>query len=155
MLEISVKKKAALFLYYFLSWTWGLPMSLTGAAVLFVLRLCGKRIRRFGLCFYAEIGKDWGGLELGMFFLKDTSPHRHIYLHEAGHSIQNICYGPLMPFLITLPSAARYWYREIRRRRGITPATRYEDIWFEAQATRWGYRCFAGSLPPSSPATKK
>lgn len=130
------------FLFYILSLTWGLPLTVCGAVVLGILRLCGVPIRRFGLCFYAEIGRHWGGLELGMFFLKDTASGLHVCLHESGHSIQNILFGPLMPLLVSIPSAVRYWCREFRRRKGKPMIGRYEDIWFEAQATAWGYRFF-------------
>ena len=129
-------------LFYFLSWTWGLPMTLCGAVIFLILRLRGCRARRFGLCFYMEIGEFWGGLELGMFFVKDRGSPRHVCLHEAGHAVQNIRFGPLMPFLVSIPSAVRYWYREIARRRGKKLHGQYEDIWFEAQATALGYRYF-------------
>lgn len=134
-------------LFYILSWTWGLPMSLCGAVVLTVLRLRGRPIHRFELCLYAEIGEFWGGLELGMFFLKDTRSGDHVRLHESGHAVQNILFGPLMPFLVSIPSAVRYWYREIRRRKGMPLRGRYEDIWFEAQATSLGYRFFLPERP--------
>lgn len=134
-------------LFYILSWTWGLPLSLCGAVILGILRLRGVPIRRFGLCRYAEIGHFWGGLELGMFFLKDTSSGVHVCLHESGHAIQNILLGPFMPLIVSIPSAIRYWYREIRRRRGKPLRGRYEDIWFEAHATALGYRFFQPELP--------
>lgn len=44
-----------------------------------------------------------------------------------------------MLFVITIPSAIRYWYRELKyHRKGLVPPTMYDDIWFEGQATRWG-----------------
>ncbi|MBO5712210.1 MAG: hypothetical protein J6R47_05160 [Acholeplasmatales bacterium] len=44
-----------------------------------------------------------------------------------------------MPFVICIPSALRYWYRELRyNRKGITPPTKYDDIWFEDEATKLG-----------------
>ena len=32
--------------------------------------------------------------------------------HEGGHGIQNIIFGVLMPFLVSIPSFIRYWYRK-------------------------------------------
>lgn len=32
--------------------------------------------------------------------------------HEYGHGIQHLWWGPLFPFVIGIPSAARYWLRE-------------------------------------------
>ena len=58
--------------------------------------------------------------------------------HEYGHSIQNLWWGWLMPFVICIPSAVRYWYREIRYAIGKPPKTKYDDIWFEGQATKLG-----------------
>lgn len=132
-------------LYYVLSLTWGLPMTLCGALTIGIVRLRGCPVHRFGPCFYAEIGENWGGVELGMFFLKDKTPSAHICLHEAGHSLQNIVYGPFMPFLVSIPSALRYHIRRVAIRRGHRPRRGYEDIWFEKQATAWGKACF-GSL---------
>jgi hypothetical protein len=43
-----------------------------------------------------------------------------------------------MLFVITIPSAIRYWYREIRARKGLKNETGYDDIWFEGDATRRG-----------------
>ncbi len=129
-------------LYYVLSLTWGLPMTLCGALAVGILRLCAYPVQRFGPCLYIEIGEHWGGVELGMFFLKDKTPSAHICLHEAGHSLQNIVYGPLMPFLVSIPSALRYHIRRIAIRRGYRPRRGYEDIWFEKQATVWGTKYF-------------
>lgn len=46
-----------------------------------------------------------------------------------------------MWFVITIPSIIRYWYRELKyNKKGLTPPTEYDDIWFEGQATKWGYK---------------
>jgi hypothetical protein len=40
---------------------------------------------------------------------------------------------------VCIPSAIRYWYRELKYlRNGLTPPTAYDDAWFEGQATRVG-----------------
>jgi len=138
-----VKKSISYTLFYALSWSWGLPMTLCGAVIIGILRLRGTPLRRFGPCFYAEIGEGWGGLELGMFFLKDNAPSPHICLHEAGHAVQNILFGPLMPLIVSIPSAVRYHLRAYAQRRGEPLRGMYEDIWFEAQATALGRRYFS------------
>ena len=145
-------KRIPIPLFYFLSWTWGLPMTFCGFLVFVILRIFGIPIKRFGPCLYAEIGHHWGGLELGMFFLKDSNSGAHICVHESGHAIQNILFGPLMPFLVSIPSAARYWYREWRDRRKLPLRGRYEDIWFESQATAFGYRFFSSCIPHKNPS---
>ena len=64
-------------LFYLLSFTWGLPLTLVGCVVAIVLLITGHKPKKWGYCYYFEIGKNWGGLELGPFFLvnKDASNH--------------------------------------------------------------------------------
>lgn len=126
-------------LYYVLNLTWGLPMTLLGAIVAIVLLIIGKKPKRHGGCWYFNVGKSWGGCELGLFFLTDSQDNDSVKTHEFGHSIQNARFGLLMPFIVCIPSAVRYWYRELWfYRRGRRPKTAYDDIWFEGQATRLG-----------------
>ena len=132
--------------FYLLSLTWGLPMTLAGAVVVGIAALFGKRVRRFGPCFYAEIGVNWGGVELGMFFVKDAAPSDRIRLHEAGHSVQNIRFGFLMPFIVSIPSALRYWYRRFAAFRWVKNLPPYIAIWFERQADELGARYFSRFL---------
>lgn len=113
-------------------------MTLIGALVTGVLMIFGKRPYRYGPCVYVEVGEGWGGLELGMFFIVGKEPTMYICDHEVGHALQNCYWGPLMPFVICIPSAIRYWYRVIRARLDNPCKTRYDDIWFEEQATVWG-----------------
>ena len=127
-------------LFYILSWTWGLPMTLIGAIVTGIFMIFGKKPKRWGPCIYTEVGKDWGGLELGMFFLTDNTSYASTKCHEVGHAIQNCYWGPFMLFVIGIPSAIRYWYRRIRTALDYANTTRYDDIWFEGQATTWGAR---------------
>ena len=49
-------------------------------------------------------------------------------------------FGP-SEILIQLASAIRYWYRELKYyRKGLRPPKEYDSIWFEGQATRFGYK---------------
>lgn len=124
--------------FWILSFTWGLPMTLIGMIALLVLMAAGKKPKQFAYCYHIEVGKGWGGVSLGPVILTSANPSVDTLLHEHGHSLQNCCFGPLMPFLIGIPSMARYWYREIRRKMGKPCTTDYDSIWFEAQATEWG-----------------
>lgn len=131
------------FLYYFLSFTWGLPLTLIGCIVAFILTIAGKKSNKFGPTRYFSVGKNWGGLEMGVFFITDSTASYRIRCHEFGHSLQNCIWGPLMIFVICIPSSIRYWYRELRyERRGLNPPTKYDDIWFEGQATKWGTQAY-------------
>ena len=124
--------------FYILSWTWGLPMTLIGAIAVLILKLSGKEVKRWGYCYYVEVGKHWGGVNLGMFFMVNTNPATHAKNHEHGHAIQNCYWGWLMPFVICIPSVTRYWYRLIRHKLGYKVTTDYDDIWFEREATELG-----------------
>ena len=131
--------KFKIFMFYFLSFTWGLPFTLFGLIVALILRVLGHRSKKFALVRFFEIGENWGGLELGLFFVCNKRPTFRIRCHEFGHAIQNCIFGPLMLFIVCIPSAIRYWYRELHYyRRGKKPETDYDDIWFEGQATRLG-----------------
>ena len=132
--------------FYLLSFTLGLPMTLIGCFVALVLTIAGKKPEKHGACWYYKVGEHWGGMELGVFFLTDQTPTKHTLNHEHGHAIQNCWFGPLMPFIVSIPSAVRYWYRELKYlRHGKTPPTAYDDVWFEGQATRVGTE-FVASL---------
>lgn len=141
-----MKLKLQKFIFYFLSFTWGIVLTLAGLLVAGVLLLAGKKPKKHGWCYYFEVGENWGGLELGVIFLTDKTQVESTKHHEFGHAIQNCIWGPLMPFVINIPSAIRYWYRELKYHRKFKfPPTEYDDIWFEGQATRWG-RKLMGSI---------
>lgn len=125
-------------LFYILSFTWGLLLTLIGLIVASVLCACGYKPKKHGYCFYFEIGEGWGGLELGVVFLTNKNPSTHIKNHEHGHALQNCVYGVLMPFIVCIPSAIRYWHRKIRTNKGLENKAAYDDAWFEGQATKWG-----------------
>ena len=130
-------------LFYLLSLTWGLPLTICGYAVALFLMASGHRPRRFGACWYFIIGKTyWGGLNLGPVFLTDKMDDEDLKCHEHGHGIQNCFMGPLILPLVLL-SAARYHDRERRVKRGevLKP---YDAWWFEGQATKLGTRYIRG-----------
>lgn len=124
--------------FYILSITWGLPLTLIGLIVAAVLICIGYKPKKWGCCYYFEVGENWGGLELGIIFLTNKNPTKHIRNHEHGHAIQNCYLGVFMPFVICIPSAIRYWYRTFRTMAGLENKTKYDDIWFERTATELG-----------------
>jgi len=125
--------------FYILSFTWGIIMTLVGLVVAGVLLLAGKRPTKHGWCYRFEVGEGWGGLELGIIFITDKTADEETKNHEFGHAIQNCYFGPFMPVLVCIPSAIRYWYRELKYyAKDLTPPTEYDDIWFEGQATELG-----------------
>lgn len=125
-------------LFYIMSLTWGLPLTLVGLMVASVLLVCGYKPKKHGYCYYFEVGGGWGGLNLGIIFLTSKTSSLHTKNHEHGHAIQNCIFGFFMPFVVTIPSAIRYWYREIRKRKGLENKTDYDNAWFEGNATKMG-----------------
>lgn len=133
---MEIKKR---WLFNVLSCTWGGLMTFIGVIISVVLMCCGYWPRRFGWCWLFEIGDNWGGLNLGMVILKSKKAGTDIMEHEHGHAFQNCLFGPLMPIVICIPSVARYWWRRYKLWRGSTNLPDYDAIWFESQATQWGY----------------
>ena len=127
-------------LYYLLSLTWGLPLNLVGGIVSLILLVIGYRPKRFGWCRYFEVGSGWGGFECGLIFVCAKGSTNNLKAHEFGHSIQNCFFGFLMPFIISIPSAIRYWYRELKIKNGEKNFPSYDSIWFEGQATKLGLK---------------
>jgi hypothetical protein len=128
-------------LFYLLSFTWGLPMTLIGCVVAIVLLMLGYKPKKWGYCYYFEVGKNWGGIELGLIFIVNQNALSSIKSHELGHSQQNCMLGFLMPFLVCIPSATRYWYREYLVRSGkkkYFELPDYDSVWFESQASTLG-----------------
>ncbi|MBQ5953111.1 MAG: hypothetical protein IJL47_03580 [Lachnospiraceae bacterium] len=125
--------------FYLLSLSWGLLMNLAGGIAAAAMLLTGHKMRRFGPCFYFEHGKDWGGMDWGMFIVVCKGADQRLLAHELGHAMQNCRFGPFMPLLVGLPSSLRYHFRKLHKKvTGKEPKPPYDSIWFEAQATQLG-----------------
>lgn len=121
-------------------------MSLIGliTALICIIFLKGK-VHRNGFTFIVEVGGNWGGINLGCVSLcggyttvcPNENWFQHTRRHEFGHSLQNLIFGPLFPFIVAIPSAIRYHYQNYRSSKGL-PNKEYDAIWFEGMATKWG-----------------
>lgn len=140
-------KRMNRFFFYFLSFTWGLPLTLFGCLIASFLLLSGHKAQKFALCYCFELGHDWGGLELGFIFLVCRDGGVALREHEFGHAIQNCIFGPLMPLLVSIPSSFRYWVRRLVCKKGRCPSRPYDAVWFESQANRFGHRMHQALLP--------
>lgn len=106
-------------LFWLWSLTWGCVMTTFGLIVALALLITGHRPYRFHWYIYFQAGKkSWGGFECGPIFVTDRSPLMRTKQHESGHGLQNLIFGPLMPFVVSVPSALRYWFRHIKSKKG-------------------------------------
>lgn len=128
-------------IFYFLTFTWGLPFTLIGLIAALSLRLLGYKPKKYGYCYYFEVSESWGGINLGFFFIVNKGSTADIRSHEHGHAVQNCYLGPLMLIIVALPSLIRSRYRVyLTEKKGVPASTlpSYDSIWFEGQATRLG-----------------
>lgn len=99
-------------LYYLLALTWGVLLTLLGLVATLVVMCFGKFPKAYKGIYYQSIFKNWGGWEFGLMFLCDEDENIYIKKHELGHTYQNALLGIFQPFLVWLPSAFRYQWRE-------------------------------------------
>lgn len=124
-------------LFYALSFTWGILMTVIGLIAAAGLTVVGFKAKKHGWCWYFEVGKGWGGVNLGIIFITSANPSEHTKNHEHGHALQNCIWGVLFPFVIAIPSATRYQDRKRRTKLGETLEP-YDSVWYEGQASEWG-----------------
>ena len=130
-------------LYYLMACTWGIIMTILGLIITLILGIVKifipKKVifERYYWIYSITVGPEWwGGCEMGLMFLRDhNSSVNYINPHEFGHTFQNCLLGPLFPFMVAIPSAIRYWLREIFPKKIWAP---YDSAWFEDAATQCG-----------------
>jgi hypothetical protein len=143
-------------MFWVISLTWGIIMTSIGLVVTLGLNLIkfagvhagydlNIKTHRNGCSFITEVGRNWGGLELGAFAIcgnyseKSPSWFDHTRKHEFGHALQHLALGPLFIFIVAIPSACRYWYQRIMQKKGKHFSEDwYDSIWFEGTATSFG-----------------
>lgn len=112
----------------------GWALSAVGAVVYAALRLFRQKPQDYlGICPFFIIGKNWGGVSFGWFFICGSSNGYATRAHEVGHIVQNAKVGGLKMLGLTICSAARYW----AHRFGWAKSS-YGSWWFEAQASTLG-----------------
>ena len=57
----------------------------------------------------------------------------HTKQHELGHTFQNAILGPFFIFLVSIPSAIRYWLHRFNKLNHD-----YDFAWFEGNASYFG-----------------
>ena len=137
-------KRENRFVFYLLSFTWGLLWTVIGLLTALVIVIVYRKevlvVRHQGRLRIHFKERNFGGASIGVVIITSggfTSPR--LVNHELGHTIQSARFGPLFIPLIAIPSGIRYQYRK-RTKKPLK--TMYDDIWFEGQATRLGSRYF-------------
>lgn len=132
-----------LFIYILCQCLWGLPQMIVGG-ILFLLNPGCKRYYQRGAVVIRW--KSGYSASLGIFlFIADDLPgeeYKRLFVHEFGHSVQSLIFGPLYLPLMALPSML--WcllppFKNYRSKRGIS----YYDFYTERLADRLGesYSC--------------
>lgn len=128
-------------LYYVMSWSWGVIMSVIGVVAAVGARIVfGKsaKMMKYRWTWHQEVGKCWGGVSLGMNFFKDKEcTGEETRSHEFGHSFQNALLGPIAIVVAFVPSMIRYWYQTWADKKG-KPVKNYDAVWFEGAASDCG-----------------
>lgn len=142
-----------LFKFYLLSFTWGLPWTLIGLLIFGVMWIFFSEQMKIrfidGRISVTMTESRFGGVSLGIVYIVDRSNSRHLHLHELGHTIQSMYWGPLFIFVIAIPSFIRYHWRLYIKKTDIQmyrQLPHYDAIWFEGQATALGEKHFAKSI---------
>ena len=123
-------------------------MTLIGWLIMFFCwLLLVKDVQKWKPTHYIMLGDNWGGLELGVCFLvadgMGINWTLHTKCHETGHSFQNAILGPFMIFLVSIPSAIRYWVQLINKKLKHDERNKdYDCFWAEESATDIGTRYF-------------
>lgn len=133
-------KGFAKFLFYFVQFTWGLPVNaISGLIYLFMRKK--YRTERFKNAFITYIPGNWGGLSLGLFIFmaegKAEGWTNNTKIHEYGHTIQCLLLGPLYWVVVALPSAI--WcnfFENYRKKNNVS----YYKLYCESWANSWGVK---------------
>lgn len=132
-------------LFYLLSYTWGILTTVVGWIILaFVRVFLRRKIVEKGQFFtanYTIFGNNWGGFSFGTNFsvagnMGDNFT-LHCKCHELGHTYQAAVFGPFVIFFFYLPSLFRCLYQKRRDDKKL-PNDPYDLAYFEASASHIG-----------------
>lgn len=129
-------------LFWLIQLTWGIFENLLGLLLFIILIVMGKKPKRFHQMIYFEMNNVGGGFNCGFVAVVSKNPSEYILRHEHGHFIQNTFFGVFETF-IQIASFIRYWYRKYLinfRGKKYSDLPKYDSIWFEGQATKFGYK---------------
>lgn len=135
--KVLVKQR---WLYYLLLFTWGIIMAIVAglvAGVLAFVNLFTKNMefKKYKGVLEIRFLKNWGGMDLGLVYVRDITSAESVSNHEVGHSYEIPWMGPLFPFAVAIPSAIRWWIRRLQPNKQHKP---YDSAWFESAASECG-----------------
>ncbi|MEG1791709.1 MAG: hypothetical protein RSB20_04685 [Clostridia bacterium] len=121
------------FIYQVVQWTWGLLQSLFGLVLFFKFRKCDHKFYH-GAIMTVHNG-NFGGVSLGCFIFINANKRENIEkvaVHEFGHTIQSLVFGPLYLFVVGIPSFV--WcnakrYVALRQVNGVKYCSRFPENW--------------------------
>ena len=138
------------FLYILTECVWGFPQTAAGL-VLFI-----ANIKKRHYLYHGAVVTEWdhaSSVSLGLFLFISSARiedrridgaipseymARALLVHEYGHTIQSLFFGPLYLFLIGIPSFA--WGALPRYRKQRKKGRPYSDFWTERSANKLGER---------------
>ncbi len=129
-------------LFYFVQWTWGLPVNIFGLIFYLICKAKGLSSERFGYAFITFVPWNAGGLSLGLFiFMKKDHPNKdwnyNTKIHEYGHTWQALLLGPLYWIVVGIPSAV--WcnfFAGYMKKNNVS----YYKLYCESWANSWGQK---------------
>lgn len=124
-------------LFYVLSYTWGILTTIAGLFVSLALLISGHKLQKYYWVHFFKLKEQWGGFSVGTTFVRDTTSIDSINEHEFGHTMQNTLFGPFAIFLCFIPSIIRYFIRNRQQKQGKTLKP-YDSVWYEASASDCG-----------------
>lgn len=135
---------ARVVLYRLAQWLWGFPQSAAGGVLYLITRGSGTN-------FHGALAKKWrrkGSVSLGMFlFISDglsEEESRRVLVHEYGHSIQSLIFGPLYLLAVGIPSAV--WaglpaLKRLREKKNRSYYSVYPECWANVLGERFTGEC--------------
>lgn len=145
-----MNKKLERIVFYFLSFTWGILWTLIGALIFLGIYLIFHKDLELSIVEGRVCGKfrtkNLFNVSLGLFYVVSARSSIRTQIHELGHTVQNIIFGPLFIPLIAIPSGIRagLWdWISIRYKRKHGRFPNYYSIWFEHQANVLGDMYFS------------
>ena len=129
------------FFFYFIQWTWCLPVNIVGGiAYLICTKILKRPHQKFGYANIVYLPWKQGGLSMGLFiFMRDKHENEkwtyNTRIHEYGHTWQCLLLGPLYYIVVALPSAV--WcnfFAKYREKNYVS----YYKLYCESWANSWG-----------------